>query len=223
MNFQYAQHSLCCIVHEKLNCGIYPQEVLQPNEEKICRFFPCFLPPDRQAHEPMTLVLQLKGTVYILKFMFNWRMIALQYCVGFCRTSTWISHRYTYVPSLLNLLPTPSHPSRLSQSSLHHTANSHWLSSFTNDKVYASGLLLQFVPPSPFRLPTTLSTNLLYVHVSIAALQIDSVVPSFQIPYICVNIQYLSFSLWLASLCITGSRFIHLVRIESDVFLFMTE
>ena len=39
-------------------------------------------------------------------FIFNWRIIALQYCVGFCQTSTWISHRYTYVPSLLNPPPT---------------------------------------------------------------------------------------------------------------------
>ena len=39
-----------------------------------------------------------------LKIMFNWRIIALQYCVGFCQTSTWINHRYTYVPTLLNLL-----------------------------------------------------------------------------------------------------------------------
>ena len=31
-------------------------------------------------------------------------------CVGFCHKTTWISHRYTYVPSLLNLPPTP-HPS----------------------------------------------------------------------------------------------------------------
>ena len=41
-------------------------------------------------------------------FIFNWRIIALQYCVGFCCTSAWISHRYAYVPSL-NLPPT-SHP-----------------------------------------------------------------------------------------------------------------
>ena len=39
------------------------------------------------------------------KFIFNWRIIALQYCVGFCHTSIWISHRYN-VPSLLNLPPT---------------------------------------------------------------------------------------------------------------------
>ena len=41
-------------------------------------------------------------------FIFNWRIIALQCCVGFCHTSTWISHRYTYIPSLLKL-PSNSH------------------------------------------------------------------------------------------------------------------
>ena len=63
-------------------------------------------------------------------FIFRWRIIALQYSVGFCHTSTWISQRYTHVPSLL-YLPSASHPSRLSQntglSSLCHTENSHWL------------------------------------------------------------------------------------------------
>ena len=47
-------------------------------------------------------------------FIFNWRVIALQYCVGFCQTSTWISHRSTYVPSLLSLSRTSSpHPTLL--------------------------------------------------------------------------------------------------------------
>ena len=38
-------------------------------------------------------------------FFSNWRIIALQYCVGFCHTSTWISHKhiYIYVSYLLNL------------------------------------------------------------------------------------------------------------------------
>ena len=31
--------------------------------------------------------------------IFNWRIISSQYCVGFCHTSTWISHRYTSIPS----------------------------------------------------------------------------------------------------------------------------
>ena len=31
---------------------------------------------------------------YFLKFIFNWRTIGLQCCVGFCHTSTRISHKY---------------------------------------------------------------------------------------------------------------------------------
>jgi len=41
-------------------------------------------------------------------FIFNWRMIVLQYWFDFCHTSVWISHRCTYVPSLLKLPPFPT-------------------------------------------------------------------------------------------------------------------
>jgi len=44
---------------------------------------------------------------YIIIFIFNWLMIALQYWFDFCHTSTWISHICTYVPSPLNLPATP--------------------------------------------------------------------------------------------------------------------
>ena len=44
---------------------------------------------------------------FLCWIIFNWTIIALRCCVGFCRTSTWISHRYTYVPSCL---PPASHP-----------------------------------------------------------------------------------------------------------------
>ena len=66
--------------------------------------------------------------------LYYWKIIALQYCVSFCHISTWISYRYTYVPSLLNPLPSASsfHHSRLSRSnglsSLCHIANFHLLS-----------------------------------------------------------------------------------------------
>ena len=47
---------------------------------------------------------------WFVLFLINWRIIAVQNFV-FCETSTGISHRYTHVPSLLNLppisLPTP--------------------------------------------------------------------------------------------------------------------
>ena len=38
---------------------------------------------------------------------------------------------------------------------------------------------------------------------------------------IYVSIQYLSFSFWLTSLCIIGSRFIYLIGTNSDAFLFI--
>ena len=62
--------------------------------------------------------------LFALRFRSDWRgsLISLgwtaayrilyfrvQSCVGFCHTSTWISHRYTHVPSLLTL-PRTSHP-----------------------------------------------------------------------------------------------------------------
>ena len=51
--------------------------------------------------------------------------------------------------------------------------------------------------------------------------QIISSVP-LPIPYICISI-YLFFPFWLTSLCIIGSRFIHLIRTDSNIFLFMAE
>ena len=47
-----------------------------------------------------------KTFLYLNLLMFNWRVIALQYCTAFGQTSTWISHSFTYVPSLLNFLLT---------------------------------------------------------------------------------------------------------------------
>ena len=62
--------------------------------------------------------------------------------------------------------------------------------------------------------------SVLYVCFSIAALKINSSVPSFQIPYILpVYDIYISF--WLTSLCIIGSSFVQFIRTQSNVFLFM--
>ena len=48
-----------------------------------------------------------------LNFIFNRMIIALQCCVSFCYITTWIIHKYTYIPSLLNLLPTHPHTTPL--------------------------------------------------------------------------------------------------------------
>ena len=62
---------------------------------------------------------------------FNWRLITLQYCSGFCQTSTWISHGCTCVPH-----PEPpshpipqGHPSAPALSTLSHASNLDWRSS----------------------------------------------------------------------------------------------
>ena len=39
-------------------------------------------------------------------------------------------------------------------------------------------------------------------------------------PCTWITIRYLSFSFWLTLLCIVGSRFIHLIRTDSNAFLF---
>ena len=64
---------------------------------------------------------------FFLKFILNWRIIVLQYCVGFCHMSTWTSHSYMSPPSWtsshLLLHPTPIGCHRaLGLSSLHHAA-----------------------------------------------------------------------------------------------------
>ena len=55
---------------------------------------------------------------FFLLFIFYWRIITLQNFPVFCQTSTWINHRYTYIPPFWTSLPSPSppHPSRLIQS-----------------------------------------------------------------------------------------------------------
>ena len=54
---------------------------------------------------------------FLFYFAYNSMIIALQCCVGVGHTTMWISHKYMYIPPLLNLLSTPpSRPSRFSQS-----------------------------------------------------------------------------------------------------------
>ena len=125
-------------------------------------------------------------------------------------------HSWTNLPP-----PTPSPSSRLSQSIgfLLPASNSKFPLPicFTYGNIYVSILLSQFVPAFP---SLTVSRSLFsYVCLSIAALQMGSSVPSFQTPYICINMQFLFFCLWLNLLCIIGSRFIHLIRTDSNVFL----
>ena len=152
-----------------------------------------------------------------LKFTFNWRIIALQYCVSLRHTSTWISHRYSMSPpSWISLLPpTPSHSSRLSQSTWFELPPSYskfpLAIYFAYVNVYVSVLLS--IHYTLF-FPHCVHMSVLYVCISVAALPIGSSVPSFYIPYICVNMWHLFFSFWLTSLYAIGSRFIYLIEVK---------
>ena len=132
-----------------------------------------------------------------------------------------MNHNYTYVSSFLNLpwLSTPSHRSRLSQSTRLSSLCS--ISSFPlATSLHMTVYICQCYPLNSFHpfLPPLCPKSVLYVCISIPALQIGSSVPLFYILYICVNIRNLFFSFWLTSLCVTGSGFIHLTGTDSYHF-----
>ena len=71
---------------------------------------------------------------YFFKFTyFNWRLISLQYCSGFCHTLTWISYGCTCVPHPESPSHLPPHPiprvwdpSAPALSTLSHASNLDW-------------------------------------------------------------------------------------------------
>ena len=69
-----------------------------------------------------------------LYFFFNWRLITLQYCGGFCHTLTWVSHGWTCVPHPEPPSHLPPHPIPLgcpsapALSALFHASNLDWWS-----------------------------------------------------------------------------------------------
>ena len=132
------------------------------------------------------------------------------------------------------LWPLHPHPEPLSTSLptlLLWDVPEHWLSCpasciklalviyFTYGDVHVSMMFSQIIPP----LPSLTESKSLFFHLCLlCCLHVGSSVASFYIPCICFNIQYLSFSFWL-HFCIIGSRFIHLIRTDSNAFLFIAE
>ena len=163
---------------------------------------------------------------FFFPFIFiSWRLITLQYCSGFCHTLKWISHGITCVPHPETPSHLPPHPIPLGHPSAPAWAVVSCIPPglaicFTLDNIYVSMLFSQIIPPSPSPIE---SKSLFYISVSFSVLHIGLSLPSFKIPYICVNILHWSLSFWLTSLCIMGSSFIHLIRTDSNVFFLMAE
>ena len=87
---------------------------------------------------------------------------------------------------------------------------------FAYGNIHISVLLSLLVPPSPS------PQSVLYIRVSTASVQIGSSVPSFKIPYIWVNLWYFFLFLTFSScLSIISSRFIYLIRTDSNMFFFL--
>ena len=111
-------------------------------------------------------------------FIFNWKIIALQYCVDFYQTLTWTSHRFTHVPSYLNI-PHISHPTPRGYQTRSEFPESYskfpLAIYFTFGNVYVSVLFAQIIPPSSPRV----QNSVVYVCVSFAVLHIRWLVASF--------------------------------------------
>ena len=126
---------------------------------------------------------------------FNQRLITLQYCGGSCHTLTWISHGCTCVPhpeapSHIPPHPIPlGYPSAPALSTLSHASNLGWWS-----VSYMIIYMFQYYSLRPSH-PRLLPQN-----------------PKDCSIHLCLL--YWCFSFWLSSLCIIGSSFIHLIRID---------
>ena len=155
---------------------------------------------------------------------FNWRLITLQSCSGFCQTSTWSSHGRTPVlhpepPS--HLLPHPipqGHPTAPALSTLSHASNlEQWSASHMIIYIFQcyplkSSTLAFSQSPKDCSLRLCLFCCLTYR--VIITIFLNSI-------YTCINILYWCFSFWITSFCIIGSSLIHLIRTDSKVFFLM--
>ena len=135
--------ALDLMFHVSYSC-LHPYIFLTSNLTRItilsrAGYYPKFLKliaPSLKSFKYEALALRLlwlhlkkKQNIY-----FNWRLITLQHCGGFCHTSTWISHVCTCVPPSWAPPSTSLHPIPLgcprtpALSALLHASNLHWSS-----------------------------------------------------------------------------------------------
>ena len=162
---------------------------------------------------------------FLFLFFFNWRLITLQYCHGFCHSFTWNSHggvmcspSWTPHPPL-----SPSHPSGSSQC----TSPEHPVSCiqpglaiyFTYDNIHVSMLFSQIIPPSP---SPTESKSLFFTSVSLLLSRTWG--HCYHLSKFHIYALIYCIGVFLSDiLCIIGSRFIHIIRTDSNAFFLIAE
>ena len=147
----------------------------------------------------------------------------LQYCDGFCHASVWISHRYTRVTSILNCPRTTHHTLCLQVFTEYHL----WEPCFIHQN--CTGYLFYIWPCICFN-------AILSNHPTLAFSQSPKCCSILLCLFCCLTYRvivtiflnsiymcwymYRCFSFQLTSLCIIGSSFMHLLRTDSNAFLF---
>ena len=102
-----------------------------------------------------------------------------------------VNRLHVYILSPLFWISFPfKSPQSTEQSSLCYAVRFSFLICFIHSRVYIciSTPISQFIPT--LSSPLSIHMFILYIWVSISTLQVGSSVPFFQIPHICVNIQY---------------------------------
>ena len=162
----------------------------------------------------------LKKNIY-----FNWRLITLQYCIGFA-VNQHESAIGVHVFPILNAPPTslpvpslwviPVHQPRAS--CLMHRPG--LVIHFIYDNIHVSVLVSQIIPPSP---SPTESKRLFYPSVSVLLSRIQGY--HYHLSKFHMYVLVYCIGIFLSGLLhsIIGSRFIHLIGTDSNVFFLMAE
>ena len=155
---------------------------------------------------------------------FNWRLITLQYCIGFAthqhESATGV-HLFPILSPASHLPPRTiplGHPSAPALRILFHASNLDW-------RFFSHMILYMFQCHSPNHPTLALShrvQKLFYTSVSVLLSCIQCYCYHLSKFHIYVIILYWYFSFWLTSLCIIGSSFIHLIRTDSKTLFFET-